>query len=125
MTKLKVEQSTDFVEKMRAQMTAEEAAFDRELEDVILAGKRALLRLRMQKAVETPGMKTHLFKRIRRQIARAMTLRRQREIARGITKSQSRRMKRRTGTRTRSQSRGSGSAAWAELSERWLAHSVQ
>merc|ERR1719336_25631 len=95
MAKVKVEQATDSVEKMRQQMTAEEAAFDRELEDVILAGKRALLRLRMQRAVETPGMKTHLFKKIRKQIARALTLRREREIARGITSEQSRRMRRR------------------------------
>ncbi|CAK9100984.1 unnamed protein product [Durusdinium trenchii] len=53
------------------------------------------LRLRMQRAVEMPGMKTHMFKKIRRQIARALTMRRQREIARGITQEQSRRMRRR------------------------------
>jgi len=76
-------------------MTAEEAAFDQEIEDVVVSGKRALLRLRMQKAVETPGMKSHLFKLIRKQIARALTLRREREIARGITQEQSRRMRRR------------------------------
>mmetsp|Transcript_70663 Transcript_70663/g.165510 ORF Transcript_70663/g.165510 Transcript_70663/m.165510 type:complete len:110 (+) Transcript_70663:715-1044(+) len=76
-------------------MTLEEQAFDQEIEDVIIAGKRALLKLRMQRAVEMPGMKTHMFKKIRKQIARAMTLRRQREIARGITREQSRRMRRR------------------------------
>lgn len=93
--RLSVEESTDSIEKLRRQMTAEESAFDREIEDVVIAGKRALLRLRMQKAVETPGMKTHLFKVIRKQIARALTLRREREIARGITREQSRRMRRR------------------------------
>ena len=30
----------------------------------------------MQRAVEMPGMKTHMFKKIRKQIARALTLRR-------------------------------------------------
>jgi len=93
--KLQVEQSSDSIERLRRQMTYEEAAFDQEIEDVVVAGKRALLRLRMQKAVETPGMKTHLFKAIRKQIARALTLRRSREIARGITGEQSRRMRRR------------------------------
>jgi len=93
--RLQVEESTDSLERLRRQMTAEESAFDQEIEDVVVAGKRALLRLRMQKAVETPGMKTHLFKVIRKQIARALTLRREREIARGITSEQSRRMRRR------------------------------
>merc|ERR1712107_297597 len=96
MAKLKVqEQTTDHIVKLRRQMSYEEAAFDQEIEDVVVAGKRALLRLRMQKAVETPGMKTHLFRKIRKQIARALTLRREREIARGITAEQSRRMRRR------------------------------
>eukprot|EP00929_Paragymnodinium_shiwhaense_P119397 TRINITY_DN91295_c0_g1_i1.p1 TRINITY_DN91295_c0_g1~~TRINITY_DN91295_c0_g1_i1.p1 ORF type:complete len:243 (-),score=63.11 TRINITY_DN91295_c0_g1_i1:103-831(-) len=87
--------TTDAIEKLRRQLTTEEQAFDMEIEEVVLSGKRALLKLRMQKAVEMPGMKTHLFKRIRRQIARALTLRREREIARGITREQSRRMRRR------------------------------
>uniref|UniRef100_A0A7S1MJ15 Large ribosomal subunit protein uL29c n=1 Tax=Alexandrium catenella TaxID=2925 RepID=A0A7S1MJ15_ALECA len=93
--RMQVEESTDSIERLRRQMTAEESAFDQEIEDVVIAGKRALLRLRMQKAVETPGMKNHLFKAIRKQIARALTLRREREIARGITREQSRRMRRR------------------------------
>merc|ERR550525_1780227 len=92
---MKIEESTDTIERLRRQMTAEESAFDQEIDDVVIAGKRALLRLRMQKAVETPGMKRHLFKVIRKQIARALTLRREREIARGITSEQSRRMRRR------------------------------
>eukprot|EP00931_Biecheleriopsis_adriatica_P107643 TRINITY_DN81965_c0_g1_i1.p1 TRINITY_DN81965_c0_g1~~TRINITY_DN81965_c0_g1_i1.p1 ORF type:complete len:204 (+),score=42.10 TRINITY_DN81965_c0_g1_i1:67-678(+) len=93
--RLQVEEATDAIARLRRQMSLEEQAFDQEIEDVVVAGKRALLRLRMQKAVEMPGMKTHLFKKIRKQIARALTLRRQREIARGITSEQSRRMKRR------------------------------
>lgn len=93
--KLQVVESTDAIQRLRKQMTVEEAAFDQEIEDVVIAGKRALLRLRMQKAVETPGMNTKLFSQIRKHIARALTLRREREIARGITKEQSRRMRRR------------------------------
>ncbi|CAE7876417.1 unnamed protein product [Symbiodinium microadriaticum] len=73
--KLQVEETTDALQKLRRQMTLEEQAFDQEIEDVIIAGKRALLKLRMQRAVEMPGMKTHMFKKIRKQIARAMTLR--------------------------------------------------
>lgn len=93
--KLQVEETTDALTKLRRQMTLEEQAFDQEIEDVVIAGKRALLKLRMQRAVEMPGMKTHMFKKIRKQIARALSLRRQREIARGITQEQSRRMRRR------------------------------
>eukprot|EP00448_Togula_jolla_P003758 CAMPEP_0170619910 /NCGR_PEP_ID=MMETSP0224-20130122/27770_1 /TAXON_ID=285029 /ORGANISM="Togula jolla, Strain CCCM 725" /LENGTH=161 /DNA_ID=CAMNT_0010946035 /DNA_START=169 /DNA_END=654 /DNA_ORIENTATION=- len=95
MGKFQVEESGDSIERLRRQMTYEEAAFDQEIEDVVIAGKRALLRLRMQRAVETPGYKHYLVKRIRKQIARALGLRRAREIARGITSEQSRRMKRR------------------------------
>ncbi|CAK9030309.1 Hypothetical protein SCF082_LOCUS19168 [Durusdinium trenchii] len=99
--KLQVEETTDALTKLRRKMSLEEQAFDQEIEDVVIAGKRALLKtgskklLRMQRAVEMPGMKTHMFKKIRRQIARALTMRRQREIARGITQEQSRRMRRR------------------------------
>lgn len=93
--KLQTEESTDAIEKLRKQLTYEEAAFEQEIDDIVIAGKKALLRLRMQKAVEMPGMNWRLFKQIRRQIARALTLRREREIARGISKEQSRRMKRR------------------------------
>lgn len=92
---LQREESTDAIEKLRKQMSLEEQLFDQEIEDVVIAGKRALLRLRMQRAVEMPNYNWRLFKQIRKQIARALTLRRQREIARGITKEQSRRMRRR------------------------------
>lgn len=103
MGKLQVEESTDAIERLRKQMTAEEAAFEREIEDVVIAGKRALLRLRMQKAYEMPGLKTHLFKKVRRTIAKALDLRRKREIARGITREQSRRMRKRRKLELKSQ----------------------
>eukprot|EP00913_Durusdinium_trenchii_P028661 g26878.t1 len=125
--KLQVEETTDALTKLRRQMTLEEQAFDQEIEDVVIAGKRALLKLRMQRAVEMPGMKTHMFKKIRKQIARALSLRRQREIARGITQEQSRRMRRRKRLElkvkmlmvvsAKVQSPGAGFAAWAELSD--------
>ncbi|CAE8617425.1 unnamed protein product [Polarella glacialis] len=120
-SKLKVEASTDSIQRLRRQLTLEEAAFDQEIEDVVLSGKRALLRLRMQRAVETPGMKTHLFKKIRKQIARALTLRRQREIAMGITREQSRRMRRRKRIELKMQyEEAYGSEAHMPKSRRWL-----
>eukprot|EP00930_Biecheleria_cincta_P062720 TRINITY_DN48166_c0_g1_i1.p1 TRINITY_DN48166_c0_g1~~TRINITY_DN48166_c0_g1_i1.p1 ORF type:complete len:260 (+),score=29.22 TRINITY_DN48166_c0_g1_i1:58-837(+) len=119
--KLAVERVTDPVERLRMQMSLEEQAFDREIEDVIIAGKRALLKLRMQKAVQMVGLKTHLFKKIKRQIARALTLRREREIARGITREQSCRMKRRRKLEVKIQyEEAYGSYHKLPKSNRWL-----
>merc|ERR1712037_838788 len=92
---LKVREGMDHIETLRQQVTREEEEFDQELENIILAGKRALLRMRMQVAAEMPGVKYHLFRQIKRQIKRCLALRRDREIARGITREQSRRMRRR------------------------------
>jgi len=93
--KFKVEEATDSIQKLRRQMTNEEAAFDAEIDEIVIAGKRALLKLRMQRAVEMEGYQKHLVKKIKKQIKNALQIRRAREIARGITREQSRRMKRR------------------------------
>merc|ERR1712130_92969 len=65
--------------------------------EIVIAGKRALLRCRMQRAYNMPGYDESLYGKFKKQVARALHLKRMREIARGITKEQSRRLKRRQG----------------------------
>lgn len=85
----------DNLARLRKQMTVEQAAFDEEINDIVIRGKRALLRLRMMKAYRSPLWRPEIYKQIKVQIRRAEQLRRKREIARGITKMQSKRIQRR------------------------------
>lgn len=85
----------DNLARLRKQMTVEQAAFDEEINDIVIRGKRALLRLRMMKAYRSPLWRPEIEKQITKQIRRAEQLRRKREIARGITVMQSKRIQRR------------------------------
>mmetsp|Transcript_40700 Transcript_40700/g.70431 ORF Transcript_40700/g.70431 Transcript_40700/m.70431 type:complete len:140 (-) Transcript_40700:41-460(-) len=83
------------IQRLRTQMTDEEKVFEREIEDIIIACQRALLKIRMQLAAEMPGVKRHLVKQFEQQIEKAEKLRDWRQMARGLTKEQIARIKRR------------------------------
>ncbi|CAK0792527.1 unnamed protein product [Prorocentrum cordatum] len=120
---LQARETFEHIEVLRTSMTEEDLKFDQEIENVIISGKRALLRLRMQVAAEMPGIQRHLFRKIKKTIARAMTLRRQREIARGVTKEQSRRMRRRKRLEVKMQYEiAYGREDQRSKSRRWLRH---
>jgi hypothetical protein len=91
---LKMRSPIAWVDKVHDSMSEEEREFEKEINDIIIAGKRGLLRLRMQQAADIPGRKGYALQtKIKKTIRDAERLLDHHQRARGMTQEQRRRLK--------------------------------